>query len=127
MRLRDLDARFVGQWRIQDGHYHYEEVDNFVGAQGVQFQCPRCAQGKELQEEDGRRFFIGVHSVLCWFKTPIGADPVPDEILPGPGRWNPSGTSLDDLTFVPPGAVSVWLTSGCGWHGHVENGEAKLD
>jgi hypothetical protein len=36
------------------------------------------------------------------------------------------GTGFDDLTLNadPPGtARSVLLTSGCGWHGFVNNGE----
>lgn len=121
MRLTDLDAHFIGN-RTADGSF--VRMTSLFGAQGVMFQCPKCAEGKERGEEDGRRF---VHSVICWFKTPIGADPVPDDAFPKPGRWNPSGTSLDDLTFVEPGAVSVLLTGeGCGWHGFVRNGEATL-
>jgi hypothetical protein len=67
-----------------------------------------------------RRFVAGAHFVLCWFKD----RGVPDTQDPKPGRWNPSGTGLHDLTFVPPGAVSVLLTGGCDWHGFVKNGDA---
>lgn len=111
-----LDGRLLRR-RI-DGVYETHEGP-LADADGVIFQCPLCAQGKEPREEGGRRFVVGVHYVLCWF---VGR--VPDDVNPRPGRWNPSGTGLDDLTFVGPGAVSVLLTSGCGWHGHVEQGSA---
>lgn len=85
--------------------------DDRANADGVMFLCPKCyAENKGI---------VGTHRVLCWFKGKV-----PDSMAPKPGRWNPQGTGLDDLTFVPPGAVSVLLTSGCGWHGHVKNGDA---
>ena len=62
----------------------------------------------------------GTHAVICWFKGKVA-----DDVEPGPGRWNPQGTCLDDLTFVPPGPVSVFLTGeGCKWHGFVKKGDA---
>lgn len=116
MRLRDLNARLL---KIVDEKTS-EYVDDLADAQGIMFQCPRCAAGKPVEEEDGQRFVRGAHSVICWF-----ADRgVPDERTPGPGRWRPGGTSIDDLTFVGPGSASVLLTSGCGWHGFVRNGDA---
>lgn len=105
-RLRDLDGTFL---RIVDDRSFNHDVP-FAEAQGVRFLCPKC-----FATNGGP---IGTHSVICWF---VG---VPLTMLPGPGRWNPSGTGLDDLTFVPPGAVSVLLTSGCGWHGFVRDGSA---
>lgn len=48
---------------------------------------------------------------------------MPDDLSPGPGRWNPQGTGLDDLTFVGPGAYSVGHPHG---HCYVENGEVNL-
>src|SRR5205823_3280847 len=110
----------------------------FAEADGVQFQCPLCAErlanarkatgntepgtAGEVGEEGGRRFVRGAHYVICWFRGKV-----PDDLNPKPGRWTPSGTGLDDLTFVPgtPAlAVSVLLTSGCGWHSFVRDGEA---
>jgi hypothetical protein len=113
--LRDLDGRLIR--RTDDGISYYDAT--MADADGVMFQCPLCAQGKERGDAHGRRFFIGAHYVICWF---VGR--VPDDVDPKPGRWNPSGTSLDDLTFVGPGAVSVLLTAGCGWHGFVKDGRA---
>ena len=115
MRLRDLDGQLVK--RTPDGSV---DVETLAEADGVMFQCPQCAAGLPTREEAGRRFVIGAHYVLCWF---VGR--VPDDLDPKPGRWNPSGTGLDDLTFVGPGAASVLLTSGCGWHGFVQNGAAS--
>ncbi len=120
MKLRDLSGQFLKL--LDDGSMQY--VDGLTEADGVMFQCPKCAIDKERGEENGRRFVRGAHSVICWF---VGK--VPDSARPGPGRWTPSGSSLDDLTFVPgnpPRQVSVLLTSGCCWHGHVTNGEATL-
>lgn len=126
MRLSELDAEFLGKYRIEDGHVCYSRVPSLQGAQGVMFQCPKCAESCERGQEGSRRFFVGAHYIICWFAKPIGAEPVPDHADPKPGRWTPQGTGLDDLTFVPgdpPMAVSVLLTSGCGWHGYVRNGE----
>ena len=107
--LRELEARLL----IREDDRMRGTTEDLAEAQGIMFICPKCFH------EDGA---VGAHSVLCWFKN----RGVPDDEVPGPGRWNPSGTSLDDLTFVPPGAVSVLLTSGCGWHGFVRNGRATL-
>jgi len=112
MRLIDLDAKFLK--RNADGSSQVEGV-LLSEADGIIFLCPKCYVAKGSD--------VGVHSIICWF---VGR--VPDDLLPGPGRWNPSGTGIDDLTFVPPGNVSVSLESnpaGCRWHGHVKNGEAK--
>lgn len=107
MRLRDLDGQLL---RVVDDLRH-QYVDTVAEAHGVMFLCPKC-----FRENGGP---VGTHSVVCWFTG------VPDAVQPGPGRWNPSGTSVDDLTFVGPGAVSVLLTVGCGWHGFVRNGDAE--
>lgn len=114
--LRELDARFLGH--IATDGRSYREVESLAEAQGVMFQCPKCAVGAKRSVDGG---FMGVHSVLCWFKD----RGVSDEVSPKPGRWIPSGSSLDDLTFVGPGAASVLLTGGCGWHGFVTNGKAE--
>lgn len=86
-------------------------VEKLAEADGVMYLCPLC-----FKNNGGA---IGTHRVLNWF---VGK--VPDDVDPKPGRWNPSGTGLHDLTFVGPGAVSVLLTGGCGWHGFVSNGNA---
>ena len=133
MRLRDLNAEFVGGWhddRTTGGTLGYRRLgDTLEGAQGVCFQCPKCAAGLPVVEEDGRRFVRGAHSVICWFRNPRGAERVPDDADPKPGRWWVSATStgLDDLTFEhgePSIAKSILLTSGCQWHGFIDNGEA---
>ena len=82
-------------------------------ADGVSFLCPKC-----FTENGGN---VGTHRVLCWF-----AGRVPDDLDPKPGRWHPAGASLEDLTFIGPGSVSVELVGGCQWHGFVRNGEATL-
>lgn len=127
MRLRDLDARFVRLTKT--GQTDFDENEHLLDlheAHGVMFQCPKCAAGGTVREEldpwyGVRRSVPGSHYVLCWF----AGRGVPDDIDPKPGRWNPSGTGIDDLTFVGPGAASVLLTTGCGWHGFVKNGDAE--
>lgn len=114
MKLRDLEARFVGEVS-QDGKY-FRYLDSVEGAQGIMFLCPKC-----FKANGGR---VGTHMVLCWFANPRNAPKVPDNMDPKPGRWNFQGETIDELTFVGPGAFSVLLTSGCNWHGFVKNGDA---
>ena len=92
---------------------YVEEVDALEKADGVWFLCPKC-----MIANGG---VVGTHTVICWF---VGK--VPDEVDPKPGRWTPTGTGLQDLTFVPSEgrSHSVLLTGGCGWHGFVANGDA---
>lgn len=105
--LRDLDATFT---KRLDERSRRTDVP-MAEADGVDFLCPKCfaANGGP----------VGTHRVICWF-----AGRVPDDATPGPGRWIPSGTGLDDLTFVGPNAASVLLQGGCAWHGFIRNGEA---
>ena len=107
MKLRDLDAEFLK--RLDDKTSR--RVDTVAEADGIMFLCPKCFAEKGSS--------IGVHSVICWF---VGK--VADHIDPKPGRWVPSGTGIDDLTFIGPNAASVLLTGGCNWHGFIRNGEA---
>ena len=110
MRLRDLDATLL---RRVDGRVSMH-VDRVADADGVMFLCPACFQANQGA--------VGTHRVLCWF---VGR--VPDDLDPRPGRWMPTGETIDDLSFVPsPGrSNSVLLTSGCAWHGMVTNGDAS--
>lgn len=84
-------------------------------AQGVCFLCPLC-----FAANGGA---IGTHSVICWSRS----RGIADDVHPGPGRWSLHGSGIDDLTLdadPPGGARSVLLTSGCGWHGFVNSGDA---
>lgn len=124
MMLRHLEARFlrrreekVDPTKFIDGVMHtsgtrvlLETVHSLGEAQGIRFICPKC-------------FHTTHHGVICWFEGKVG-----DDVQPGPGRWTPSGTGIDDLTFVPGEkikAVSVQLTGGCSWHGFVRDGKAE--
>lgn len=112
MKLSELEAEFV-QYDVRgDGRIYIPHVDTLAEAHGVQFLCPKC-----FAANNGP---VGTHLVGCWF---VGC--VPESAEPGPGRWNPSGTGLEDLTFVPPGAFSVQINGGCNWHGYVKNGGAE--
>lgn len=135
MRLTDLEAKFFRferrptEVQLVDGDSetweergkpvrtetllrdHYILVETLSEADMIEFLCPLC-----FQKNGGP---VGTHVVICHF-----TGRVPDDAKPGPGRWNPAGTGLDDLTFVGPGLTSVQLIGGCGWHGHVNNGDA---
>lgn len=129
--LRKLNAHFVGDYqRNAEGRITYRQLPSVEGAQGISFQCPVCAQGKEYgedPEDGGVGHFKGAHYVLCWFRNPRTAPPVPDDASPGPGRWWFTGETIDDITFTGPGSYSVLLTGeGCGWHGFIVKGEATL-
>ena len=91
MKLQDLDAFFL----LLRGDAPVITIDI---AQGVFFRCPACTDG---------------HGIIAWFRD----RGVPDEELPGPGRWAPVGTGIDDLTLMP--SINV---KGC-WHGFVKDGE----
>lgn len=126
MRLTDLEPEWVfdfnpqthGLRRAEDQHstVHHGDGDDkpvehtltIANAQGVMFLCPAC-----FVKNGGPR---GTESVLCWFK----GRSVPDDAVPGPGRWVASGTGFEDLTLSP--SVNV---ANEHWHGFVINGEIK--
>jgi hypothetical protein len=114
MKLTDLEATFLKIQSISPQTI-FRMTNSLAEAQGIQFLCPKC-----FAANGGK---VGTHAVVCWFN----GRGVPDDLDPKPGRWNPSGTGYDDLTFVGPGATSVLLTNpnGCGWHGFVTNGNAE--
>jgi hypothetical protein len=113
VRLRDLDARLVRREIQTDGSEHWVPVETVAEADGLCFVCPGCV--KMLGS------LIGAHSVMCWF---VGK--VADDVDPKPGRWNPSGTTIDDITFIGPSAASIALTGApCAWHGFVKGGTAE--
>ena len=129
MRLRDLDAEFVGEWTETS----FRVLPGVEGAQGLLFQCPKCAEGKPRGGRPSRSgdavipdrtWAEGAHYVLCWFANPRNAPAVPVEAFPKPGRWIFAGESIDDLTFIGPAAASVLLAAGCEWHGFVKDGAA---
>ncbi len=108
MKLSELEAKLLR--RVDDGTYSTALIP-LADAHGILFLCPKC-----WRKNGGP---IGTHSVLCWF-----AGRVKDGVSPGPGRWNPSGNSVDDITFVGEGSISVQLIGDCGWHGLIQNGQA---
>jgi len=109
--LRKLEAELL--WQIAPDFKSFRtDAPDVAHAQGIKFLCPVC-----FTKNGGP---VGTHLVICWFSG------VPQKIDPRPGRWNPEGTSIDDITFVGPGAASVKLTGGCNWHGFIKNGCATL-
>lgn len=110
MKLADLDPQFL-KHAPEEGRGVMLHVDTLAEADGISFLCPKCfaANGGP----------VGTHSVICWFE-----DRVPEDLQPGPGRWNPVGTGYADLSFVPgKKSHSVLLLGGCAWHGFVTSGD----
>jgi hypothetical protein len=109
--LSELEAKFIRR-EVREDAVYLTTVETLAEADGIRFLCPLC-----FKNNGGK---VGTHSVICWFKGKV-----PDDADPKPGRWNPQGTGLHDLTFVEPGAFSVQLLGGCNWHGFVKNGSAE--
>ena len=124
MRLLDLEPEWVADYKtdprsyrrhddVASGYQHPEPDDwppltriSLTQAQGVMFLCPVC-----FVKNGGP---VGTESVLCYFRD----RGVPDDAVPGPGRWNVTGTGFDNLTLSP----SVNVDKG-HWHGFIRNGE----
>lgn len=111
--LDELGAMFV--CRAADGVRTRHE--GLSGADGLQFGCPQCyvQNGRTLE---------GGHVVTCWFE-----DRVPHDAQPGPGRWQPQGSGLADLSFVASRRTmssSVRQMGGCNFHGHLIRGAFVL-
>ena len=119
MRLRELDATFVAD--VDPATLSSRRQQEIDGAQGVLFQCPKCAAGKPPAPDGGVQ---GAHYVLVCFANPRNAPVAPAEYDPNP-RWQMSGTSLDDLTLSPSVNLDVPGATGCRWHGFVTNGDAR--
>lgn len=128
MRLSALDAQFIRR-EIRPCYVGAPECNTIsphteheyyipapiVEADGIMFLCPKC-----FATNGGG---AGTHSVVCWFEGKVA-----DDVEPGPGRWNPTGTGIDDLSFVPGAkSNSVQLLgndNSCKWHGFITNGDA---
>lgn len=104
IKLTELYPQFLK--RIDDNSFR--QVDVIDDADGILFKCPLCF-------ENNNRSIVGVHSIICWQPH------VPQTTTPIPGRWNLLGTGYDDLT-LQAGSSSILLTSGCQWHGFINNG-----
>lgn len=131
MRLSELNATFIGRYHRGNGTPEdpttWSVLDTVEGAQGLEFQCPKCAEGKErVPGMFGGFARAGAHHVICWFVNPRNAEKVPDDVAPVPGRWMFTGNSIEDITFEGLPANSVRLLSGCDWHGFIVKGEATL-
>lgn len=111
--LKTLEAVFRKYWTNDEGTFH-GVATSISEAHGVSFLCPKCFVANGMSA-------VGTHQVICWF-----TGKVPDDAAPGPGRWNPQGNGLEDLSFVAPGSTSVLLYGGCGWHGFVQKGKASI-
>lgn len=98
MKITELDAELLR--REPDG-VTLTTVATVSEATSVMFDCPACRR----------------HSVLVHFRGRV-----PDDADPG-ARWDVAGTTVEDLTLSP--SVDLTGATDCGWHGFVQNGEAK--
>jgi len=105
LKLSQLEPQFLA--RVDDKNFRH--VFSLAEADGICFVCPKCLQDASMHRP-------GVHSVICWRPQVL------QTTSPTPGRWEFEGTGIDDLTLVA-GSSSVLLTSGCGAHFYVRNGE----
>lgn len=107
MKLRDLNAAFLAY----ESPTTFRHVDTLAEADGIIHLCHVC-----FQRNNGPK---GTHSMLHWFRGRV-----PDDLHPGPGRWTPEGTGIDDLSFVPGNPVQAHSVLQEG-HAHffITNGE----
>lgn len=115
MRLIELDPQLYRREIREDGHEWHIPVSTRDEADGIQFLCPKC-----FEVNKGTR---GTHSVICWRPH------VPQDVKPGPGRWEIEGELYDGISLVnpnPQGARSVLLLGGCGAHFFVTAGLVEL-
>lgn len=111
MRLDQLAPQFL-RYEVADCRIFLPYRDTIEEAQGVAFYCPLC-----FARNGGER---GTHTVICWSRS----RGVPDDAKPGPGRWLLIGNGYGDLTLIGDGGSnSVDLSSSCGAHFFVTNGE----
>lgn len=109
VRLLDLDPKWVHEYNVLKPSWRRADHLCPQTAQGILFLCPQCFHNRGGP--------VGTHSVLLWF-----ADRgVPLDVLPGPGRWNVSGSSFEDLTLTP----SVNLDNE-HWHGYIDRGVCTM-
>jgi hypothetical protein len=99
MRLTELEPEWVADFGPLAFTHEPLTIDT---AQGILFQSPTDRFG-----------------ILCWFRD----RGVPDDAVPGPGRWKVTGTGFDDLTLWPSVDVSAGGKHPGRWHGWVRDGE----
>lgn len=88
-------------------------VQTLADADGIQFLCPKC-----YFQNGGP---VGTHTVAVYFRG-RGAPPHIGKDSNGqPARWDVMGNDFLDLTLAP----SIWIKSGCGWHGYIEHGAVR--
>lgn len=83
------------------------EVDRLAEAQGVEFDCPKCANG---------------HRIAVAFAGRGVLDHQASRAKDGrPTRWAVSGTGFADLSLSP--SVDCTRSDPNCWHGFITNGE----
>lgn len=85
------------------------KAETLADAQGVEFLCPKCANGHHIAVAFAGRGALDHHG-----SRDSGGRPT---------RWQVSGTGLGDLTLSP--SVDCTASDPNCWHGFVTNGEIR--
>lgn len=112
MRLVDLNPGWVGAggagiWRKNPTTGELEPVPGRTGV-AIVFDCP-CGCPN--------RCYVPFTNALD------GGGPVGDDARRGE-LWERTGDTFETLTLTPS-VHRATILNGCGWHGHITNGEVK--
>ena len=106
----DLKGRFYSHPYQVDGAVYWDPVENIREACGLMFLCPTCFTCNEGM--------VGTHRVMCW-STDVSQD-----WEPNPGRWEITGTGLQDVSLTG-GSASVAILGECGAHFWITHGKVS--
>lgn len=114
LRLTTLEPKFIRYETREQGEY--KVTVPLPEAQGLFLLCPVC-----FTKNNGP---VGTHGIDVTFRDRGAADHQGSHNRAGvPSRWAVSGDSFENLTLQPSIDISEPDGSGCGWHGHITNGE----
>lgn len=108
MKLKDLDAHFVGAGGEGITNADGSPAPERTGV-GLQFKCP-C--GGKHHEYD---------MVYVAFSNPL--DGGPPFKNPNQPTWHRTGDTIETLTLTP--SIQRMDPDGCRWHGFVRNGATE--
>lgn len=108
MKFKELQPQFLMLGK--DGNNPHADS---INSDGVRFLCPKC-----FIENGGA---VGTHCIVTWVpRIPVTPD------LIGPGRWEMSGTGVDDVSFSAKPTSSIQLEGGCKAHFSITKGEITI-
>lgn len=112
VRYSRRDSREVKTFATADADGNYTVPVPFSEAQGIEFLCPLC-----FAKNAGP---IGTHGCDVTFADRGVPDDLGSHNKAGKAvRWTVNGDTFENLTITP----SILIEGGCGWHGHITNGQ----